>query len=113
MGCPLYLGSGATENRSTPADIQARGLRVIDLLENRGPQQLGNPTSSRQGKLWEIRLKGRAGIAPALCTLPQVHHRLCVVRVFVEKNPEAPRAEIELALRHIAEVERNGKRLKT
>ena len=53
-----------------------------------------------------MRLKGRAGIARALY-FAHSGRRLCVVRVFVKKTEKTPRAEIELALRRMAEVERN------
>ena len=103
----LFTLEAEQEFKALPADMQARGLRVIDLLENRGPQQVREPyVKPLEGKLWEIRLKGRAGIARALY-FAQVGRRLCVVRVFVKKTQKTPRAEIELALRRIAEVERN------
>lgn len=95
------------EFNALPADMQARGLRIIDLLQSKGPQQVREPyVKPVEGKLWEMRLQGQDGIARALY-FAQVGRRLCVVRVFVKKTEKTPRREIELALRRIAEVERD------
>lgn len=103
----IFTPEAEQEFKTLPADMQAHGLRVIDLLENRGPHQVREPyVKPIEGKLWEMRLKGRAGIARALY-FARVGRRLCVVRVFVKKTQKTPRAEIELALRRMAEVERN------
>lgn len=85
--------------------MQARGLRVIDLLESMGPHQVREPyVKPVEGKLWEMRLHGCAGIARALY-FAHIGRRLCVVRVFVKKTQQTPRREIELALRRVATVE--------
>lgn len=103
----IFTPEAEQEFKALPADIQAHGLRVIELLQTHGPQQVREPyVKPVEGKLWEMRLKGRAGIARALY-FAQVGRRLCVVRVFVKKTQKTPRAEIELALRRIAEVERD------
>jgi len=44
-----------------------------------------------EGKLWEMRLRGRDGIARALY-FAKAGRRLCVVRVFVKKTQKTPRA---------------------
>lgn len=103
----IFTPEAEQEFRALPADMQAHGLRVIDLLQTYGPQQVREPyVKPIEGKLWEIRLRGRGGIARALY-FAKVGRRLCVVRVFVKKTQKTPRPEIELALRRIAEVERN------
>ncbi len=95
------------EFNALPMDVRAHGAWIIELLESRGPQQVREPyIKPIEGKLWEMRLKGRAGIARALY-FARVGRRLCVVRVFVKKTQKTPRREIELALRRIAEVERD------
>lgn len=95
------------EFRALPADMQASGLRIARLLESFGPQQVQEPyVKPLEGKLWEMRLSGRDGIARALY-FAQVGRRLCVVRVFVKKTKKTPRREIELALRRLAEVNAN------
>jgi hypothetical protein len=56
-----------------------------------------------EGKLWELRLTGRDGIARALY-VTAIGRRVVVVRAFVKKTQKTPRAEIELALRRAKEV---------
>ncbi len=55
------------------------------------------------GKLWEIRLTGKDGIARALYVTAS-GKRVVVVRVFVKKTQQTPRAEIDLALRRAKEI---------
>ena len=101
----LFTPEAEREFKALPADMQARGLRVIDFLESMGPHQVREPyVKPVEGKLWEMRLHGRAGIARALY-FAHIGRRLCVVRVFVKKTQQTPRREIELALRRVATVE--------
>jgi len=102
-----FTSEAEQEFNALPMDVRAHGAWIIELLESRGPQQVREPyIKPIEGKLWEMRLKGRAGIARALY-FARVGRRLCVVRVFVKKTQKTPRREIELALRRIAEVERD------
>jgi phage-related protein len=55
------------------------------------------------GRLWEMRLKGRDGIARVLY-VTATGRRVVVVRAFVKKTQKAPRREIELALKRAKEV---------
>lgn len=49
-----------------------------------------------EGRLWEMRLKGRSGISRALY-VTAVGRRVVIVRVFVKKTAKTPRREIDLA----------------
>jgi phage-related protein len=50
-----------------PADMRARFLRIADLLQEFGPQQVGLPhVRPLENKLWEMRMQGRDGIARAV-----------------------------------------------
>ena len=102
-----FTQDAAQEFEALPDDMQAHGMRIIDLIKANGLHQVREPyVKPLEGKLWEMRLKGRAGIARALY-FAQIGRRLCIVRVFIKKTQKTPRAEIELALRRIAEVERD------
>jgi len=57
-----------------------------------------------EGKLWEMRMKGRDGIARA-AYVTATEHRVVVVHVFVKKTQKTPRRKIETALRRAKEVE--------
>ena len=80
-----------------PADIRARFLHVAELLQSFGPQQVGLPhVRHLEGKLWEMRMTGRDGIARAIYLAAQ-GQRLVVVHVFIKKTQKTPRAAIATA----------------
>ena len=54
-------------------------------------------------KLWEIRGKGKPGIARALY-VAVVGRRVVILRVFVKKTQKTPPGEIALALSRIKEI---------
>jgi phage-related protein len=81
-----------------PEDIQASFKRIVRLIQSSGLEQVHEPyVKHLQGRLWEMRLKGRAGIARAVY-VTAVGRRVVVVHVFVKKTEKTPRHEIEIAL---------------
>jgi hypothetical protein len=56
-----------------------------------------------RGGLWEIRVKGKAGIARALYITARAQ-RVVIVRAFVKKTEKTPTNEIDLALQRAKEV---------
>jgi phage-related protein len=88
-----------------PADMQARYLRIVELLEEFGPQQVGMPhVRPLSGKLWEMRKRGRAGIARAIY-LAAGRQRLVVLHAFLKKSRETPPRAIALACRRAKGVD--------
>jgi|SRR5271157_1599301 len=86
------------EVEALPADMRARLARTADLIETMGLEHVGEPQVKHvEGRLWEMRLKGRSGISRALY-VAATGFRVVVVRVFVKKTEKTPRREIELAL---------------
>lgn len=89
------------ELKALPADMQARFLRVAELLEDFGPQSVGLPhIRPLEGKLWEIRMKGRDGIARAVYAAVQ-GRRLLVLHVFVKKTQTTPRSALDTARKRL------------
>ena len=89
---------------SLPKDMQARFLRISELLESFGPQRVGLPHVRPLGeKLWEIRLTGREGIGRAIYTAA-AGRRLVVLHAFVKKTPKTPRSAMNLALKRLKEL---------
>ena len=80
-----------------PADMRARFLHISELLETFSPMKVGMPhIRPLEGKLWEMRMQGRDGIARAVYAA--VHGRtLLVLHVFVKKTQTTPRAAIATA----------------
>ena len=90
-----------TELLALPNDMQARFLRIAEMLEDFGPQRVGLPhIRPLENKLWEMRMAGRDGIARAVYVA--VHgKRLLVLHVFVKKTQTTPRSAIETALKRL------------
>jgi phage-related protein len=86
------------EIAALPADQIARFLRIGDMIKSIGLDKVKEPHLKHlEGRLWEMRLKGRDGISRALYVMANPK-RVVVVRVFVKKTQKTPRREIELAL---------------
>jgi phage-related protein len=87
-----------------PRDIQASFLRISRLIESEGIQKLREPyVKHLEGPVWEMRMKGRDGIARA-AYITATGLRVVVVHVFPKKTQKTPRREIEIALRRAKEV---------
>src|SRR5262249_7776660 len=86
------------ELEALPRDIMASFLRISRLIEANGLHNVHEPyVKHLEGVLWEMRMKGRDGIARAAYVTAS-GQRVVVVRVFAKKTQKTPRREIELAL---------------
>ena len=87
-----------------PADMRMRFVRICQLIATVGLERVGVPyVRHLTGPLWEIRLRGRDGIARVLYAVGK-DRRMLVVRAFVKKTRHTSRREIEMALRRAGEV---------
>lgn len=88
-----------------PVDIRAKFERIVQLIEAHGLERVREPyVRHLQGPVWEMRMKGRDGIARA-AYVTAVGRRVVVVHVFGKKTQKTPRRDIETALRRAKEVE--------
>ncbi|HEY4125108.1 MAG TPA: type II toxin-antitoxin system RelE/ParE family toxin [Rhizomicrobium sp.] len=55
------------------------------------------------GKLWEMRMSGRDGIARSIYVSAS-GQRVVVLRTFVKKTQQTPRREIEIAMMRMKEI---------
>ena len=55
------------------------------------------------GKLWELRITGKNGIARAIY-VTATGQRVVIVRIFVKKTQKTPQRELELARQRAKEV---------
>jgi len=93
------------EVEALPEDMRARLARIAKLIEEKGLERVGEPHLKHiERGLWEMRLKARSGISPALYVTAR-DRRVVIVRVFVKKTEKTPRREIELALSRAKSVE--------
>jgi len=92
------------EIEALPADIRAWLRRVADLIQLHGLTAVGEPhVKHLEGKLWEIRVRGRDGIARAFY-LTASGRRVVIARLFVKRTQKTPRREIVLALERARRV---------
>jgi phage-related protein len=88
-----------------PLDIRASFHRIVELIQSHGLERVREPyVKHLEGPLWEMRLKGRAGIARAVY-VTSVGKRIVVVHIFSKKTQKTPRHEIEIALMRAKEVQ--------
>ena len=88
-----------------PDDIQAMFLRISRFIESAGLANVHEPyVKHLEGAVWEMRMKGKDGIARA-AYVTATGQRVVVVHVFVKKTQKTPRPEIEMALRRAKEVQ--------
>ncbi len=100
-----YLDNGVAEEIATlPTDLQAKLRRIADIIEQLGMAGMREPyVKHLQGKLWEMRMIGRDGIARAIYVTAS-GQRVVIVRVFRKKSQKTPRGEIELALKRAEQL---------
>jgi phage-related protein len=85
------------EVKSLPKDMIAHFERITVLIESHGLEKMREPHVKHiDGKIWELRLKGKSGIARSLY-ITAVGERVVVLRTFVKKTEKTPRSEIEIA----------------
>ena len=97
------LNAASNELAVMPKDIRARFERIVHTVENHGLAALREPyVKHLEGKLWEMRMTGRDGIARAIY-FTATGKRVVVVRAFIKKTQKAPRSEIETAHKRMKE----------
>jgi phage-related protein len=98
------LPVAAAELEALPADLRARFIRIVQRIEGNGLDQVREPhVKHLDGRLWEIRMTGRDGIARGIY-VTAAGRRVVVVRVFIKKTQKTPKHELELARRRALEV---------
>lgn len=102
----LFLDEGIQARlEAMPADIRASFARIVELIQAYGLERMREPyVKHLQGRLWEMRMKGKDGIARAAYVTAS-GKRVVIVHVFPKKTQKTPRREIDYALRRAKEVE--------
>lgn len=87
-----------------PPDIRASFRRIVELIEDHGLERVRQPyVKHLEGSVWEMRLRGKDGIARA-AYVAATSRRVVVVHVFSKKTRKTPRRDIETALKRAKEV---------
>jgi phage-related protein len=89
---------------SMPRDIRAHFERIVHLIESHGLEHVREPyVKHLEGRVWEMRMKGRDGIARA-AYVTATGRRVVIVHIFPKKTQKTPRREIDIALKRAKEV---------
>ena len=87
-----------------PPKLQARFLRLMEMVETVGLDQIHEPhVKHLDGKLWELRAKAPEGIARGIY-VAVTGRRVVVLHVFAKKTQKTPKAALELARERMKEV---------
>lgn len=93
-----------SELEDLPSDMRAKFIWIGELIETKGLENVREPyVKHLDGPIWEMRMKGRDGIARAAYVAVK-GKRVVVVRVFRKNTRKTPRREIEIALERAKEV---------
>lgn len=85
-------------------DLRQRFARIVDLIERHGLLAMREPyVKHLEDKLWEMRMKGKDGIARAIYVTAK-GERVVVVHVFIKKTPRTPEGALDIARRRSKEV---------
>jgi len=78
---------------------------MIDVIRRAGLTNLTRDwVKPLEGKLWELRITGKDGIARAIYVTAS-GPRVVILRIFVKKTQKTPQRELELARQRAREVE--------
>jgi len=89
---------------SLAVDVRQRFLRIAELIEKHGRAAMHEPhVKHLEGKLWEMRMKGRDSIARAVF-ITAVGERVVVLHAFEKKTQRTPTRALEIARQRAKEV---------
>lgn len=102
----FYSNKVEAETLALPPGILANLLRTLELIEEFGPE-LGRPHTAPLGKgLFEIRSKGKEGIARSVfCTLKG--SEIVILLTAVKKTNALPKRQMDMARKRMKEVQRD------
>lgn len=88
---------------SLPPKIQAKMLKIIDLLVIGGNEVKEPHTKSLGNSLFEIRAKGEKGIARAFFTFKE-GKIIIIFHIFIKKSQKTPKNELDKALKILSKI---------
>lgn len=92
------------EIEALPVGLQARLIRLMEMVEHVGLEQLREPhVKHLDGKLWELRAKAPEGIARGLY-VTVTGRRVIILHVFVKKSQKTPKTALDIARQRMKQV---------
>jgi len=87
-----------------PTGLLARYLHLTDLMLEFGSNLGMSHTKAIESGLFELRVKGREGIARVFyCT--KIGKRIVMLHIFVKKSQKTPKKDLKLAIQRMKEVQ--------
>ena len=87
-----------------PLDVRAKFERIVTLIKLKGLEQVREPyVKHLDGKLWEMRMSGRDGIARSIYVTAS-GKRIVILHTFIKKTDKTPRSAFDIARRRAKEV---------
>ena len=91
------------ELKAMATDIRADFACLVEHIQAYGLENVHEPhVKHLRGKLWEMRLRGRDGIARAVYVIA-IGKRVVVLHCFTKKTQQTPQDAIDLAMRRARE----------
>ena len=88
-----------------PPDMRAKLDHILRMIEELGLHQVREPYIKHlRDKLWEVRIRGRDGIARAIYVTAK-ERRIVILHAFVKKTRKTPTTAIRTALSRMRELE--------
>ena len=98
------LAAVDTEIESLPAALRARLVRMLELIEDVGLEELRAPhVRHLEGKMWELRVKSQAGIARGIY-VTAAGRRLVLLHAVAKKSRKLPTHVLDTARKRMREV---------
>lgn len=92
------------ELNKLPKEVYARFLRIAEMLEDLGPENVGLPHVKSLGAgLWEMRMSGKDTIGRSIYVKAS-EQRLVVVHAFEKKSRKTPLRALDKARERAKEV---------
>ena len=90
---------------SLPRDMRAKLDHIVHLIEELGLHRVREPyVKPLRDKLWEMRVRGRDGIARAIYVTVR-ERRIVILHAFRKKTRKTPKAAIRTALSRMKELD--------
>ena len=88
-----------------PSDMRAKLDHIVHMIEELGLHQVREPyIKPLRDKLWEMRIRGRDGIARAIYVTAK-ERRIVILHAFIKKTRKTPATAIRTALSRMRELE--------
>jgi phage-related protein len=89
---------------SLPLDLRAKFERIVGLIKAKGLEQVREPyVKHLEGKLWEMRMSGRDGIARSIY-VTATGKRIVILHSFIKKSDKTPRTALAVARARAKEI---------